>query len=373
VFVTAPELIAGVALDLAIGGSGFFAVQAADGSTRYTRDGGFHTDPDGSLRARDGSAVLDTNGQTFTLPTGADVSVAADGTVLANGTSAAAATLQRRISDAFARGREAVALIKLQSPDRGARLAERRMDPETRKYLLSQRDEFWKALQALIEDEDYLDLARAGFDPAIERAAVRLAGLAASANLAISPAAIGLILAIALLETDPLQQRLKALAMVAAPFQAVVIALNFGALRTATLMLARPRRDGALSNTALRAHACWNNGTAKGIAEWPAAQNNPVVVPLRPIPELPAGQDVSHSVVFERTANRVCQCHCLAVGECTRCQHRIRPLQVTDGRPRAIKVHGWSYARTQGHRGADEASGTLGITCLLGQQRETLQ
>jgi hypothetical protein len=62
-----------------------------------------------------------------------------------------------------------------------------------------------------------------------------LAGLAVSANLAISPAAIGLIFAIVLLETGPIQERLKALAMVAAPFQAVVIALNFGALRTATL------------------------------------------------------------------------------------------------------------------------------------------
>src|SRR6266536_4611231 len=48
-------------LDLAIAGTGFFAVQAADGSTRYTRDGGFHADIDGSLRARDGSAVLDTS------------------------------------------------------------------------------------------------------------------------------------------------------------------------------------------------------------------------------------------------------------------------------------------------------------------------
>jgi flagellar basal-body rod protein FlgF len=72
-------------LDLAIAGSGFFAVQRGDGSTAYTRDGGFHTDSDGGLRARDGSAVLDTNGQPITLAVGAhDVSVAADGTVLAN-------------------------------------------------------------------------------------------------------------------------------------------------------------------------------------------------------------------------------------------------------------------------------------------------
>ncbi len=76
-------------LDLAIAGSGFFATQAADGTTRYTRDGGFHADVDGSLRARDGSAVLDTNGQPIQLPIGADVSVAADGTVAANGTTVA--------------------------------------------------------------------------------------------------------------------------------------------------------------------------------------------------------------------------------------------------------------------------------------------
>lgn len=72
-------------LDLAIGGSGFFATQATDGTVRYTRDGGFHQDVDGALRARDGSAVLDTNGQPITLPQNSDVAVAADGTILANG------------------------------------------------------------------------------------------------------------------------------------------------------------------------------------------------------------------------------------------------------------------------------------------------
>ncbi len=72
-------------LDMAIAGTGYFTTQAADGTTRYTRDGGFHADVDGSLRARDGSAVLDTNGQPIQLPVGADVSVAADGTILAGG------------------------------------------------------------------------------------------------------------------------------------------------------------------------------------------------------------------------------------------------------------------------------------------------
>src|SRR5439155_8203735 len=48
------------------------------------------------------------------------------------------------------------------------------------KLLLSGRDEFWKTLQTVIDEEDYLELARAGFDPAVERAAARLAGLAAA-------------------------------------------------------------------------------------------------------------------------------------------------------------------------------------------------
>src|SRR5919202_2796990 len=76
-------------LDLAIAGSGFFAAQAPDGTTRYTRDVGFHADMDGSLRARDGSAVLDTNGQAIQLPIGADISVAADGSLIANGNTVA--------------------------------------------------------------------------------------------------------------------------------------------------------------------------------------------------------------------------------------------------------------------------------------------
>jgi flagellar basal-body rod protein FlgF len=72
-------------LDVAIAGSGYFAIQAADGTTRYTRDGGFHQDVDGSLRSRDGSAVLDTNGQPIVLPANTDIAVAADGTILAGG------------------------------------------------------------------------------------------------------------------------------------------------------------------------------------------------------------------------------------------------------------------------------------------------
>ncbi len=93
----------------------------------------------------------------------------------------AAETLQQRISEAFARGREAIAQWKGQNPAKASRLLlERKLDGETSRFLVSQRDEFWKALQAVVDDEDYLVLARTGFDPAVERAAVRLAGLASS-------------------------------------------------------------------------------------------------------------------------------------------------------------------------------------------------
>src|SRR3954463_8567134 len=92
----------------------------------------------------------------------------------------AAETLQRRISDAFAGGREALQQWKRQNATRAARLRpEVKLDSETYKFLLGERDEFWKALQALLDDDDYLELARAGFDPAVERATVRLAGLSA--------------------------------------------------------------------------------------------------------------------------------------------------------------------------------------------------
>ncbi len=86
-------------LDMALAGTGFFSVQRPDGTTAYTRDGGFLADTTGTLRARDGSAVLDTNGQPIQIPQGSDVSVAADGTILSGGATVA----QLQIAD-FAPG-----------------------------------------------------------------------------------------------------------------------------------------------------------------------------------------------------------------------------------------------------------------------------
>jgi flagellar basal-body rod protein FlgF/flagellar basal-body rod protein FlgG len=66
-------------LDLALSGAGFFEIQTAQG-VRYTRDGSFTRSPTGVLQTGAGEAVLDTNGNAITLPSGT-VAVSADGTV----------------------------------------------------------------------------------------------------------------------------------------------------------------------------------------------------------------------------------------------------------------------------------------------------
>ena len=68
-------------MDVAIRDSGWFAVQAADGSEAYTRDGGMVVDGQGNLRTRRGQTVLGDGGP-ISIPDGADVHVADDGTVM---------------------------------------------------------------------------------------------------------------------------------------------------------------------------------------------------------------------------------------------------------------------------------------------------
>lgn len=70
-------------LDLAVAGSGFFVVQAAQGIA-YTRNGGFHTTPTGQLMTAQGDAVLGQLGPV-TLPNGV-VAVSSDGTLSVDGT-----------------------------------------------------------------------------------------------------------------------------------------------------------------------------------------------------------------------------------------------------------------------------------------------
>ena len=69
-------------LDLAVAGTGFLAVQTAEGVV-YTRNGGFHATPSGQLVTSQGDAVLGEQGP-ITLPSGA-VAVSTDGTVSVDG------------------------------------------------------------------------------------------------------------------------------------------------------------------------------------------------------------------------------------------------------------------------------------------------
>jgi flagellar basal-body rod protein FlgF/flagellar basal-body rod protein FlgG len=69
-------------LDVAVGGSGFFAVQSAQG-VLYTRDGSFHLTPTGQLMTSEGHAALGEQGP-ITLPNGS-VSISSDGTISVNG------------------------------------------------------------------------------------------------------------------------------------------------------------------------------------------------------------------------------------------------------------------------------------------------
>jgi flagellar basal-body rod protein FlgF len=75
-------------LDLALTGPGFFAVQTPQG-VRYSRDGEFQADANGTLVNATGSPVLDDKGKTIKIPAGEAVTVAPDGTITAAGKSVA--------------------------------------------------------------------------------------------------------------------------------------------------------------------------------------------------------------------------------------------------------------------------------------------
>lgn len=70
----------GRSLDVAINGSGFFAVRNQNGQTAYTRDGSFQTDRSGRLVTADGSLIV----PQITVPKGAtEVSISGQGQVSA--------------------------------------------------------------------------------------------------------------------------------------------------------------------------------------------------------------------------------------------------------------------------------------------------
>lgn len=75
----------GRALDVAIQGEGFFALQT-DNGVQYTRDGRFVTDASGRLTAQDGAAVLDDAGNEIMLdPYGPAPTITPTGAIMVNG------------------------------------------------------------------------------------------------------------------------------------------------------------------------------------------------------------------------------------------------------------------------------------------------
>lgn len=70
----------GRALDVAVNGPGWIAVQTADGSEAYTRNGSFQLTPSGVLQSRSGLNVLGDGGP-ITIPPDTQVTIASDGTI----------------------------------------------------------------------------------------------------------------------------------------------------------------------------------------------------------------------------------------------------------------------------------------------------
>jgi flagellar basal-body rod protein FlgF len=67
-------------LDVAVQGDGWIAVQAADGSEAYTRNGSLKMDENGLLQTRDGLTVMGDGG-ALSIPPGRNLTVARDGTI----------------------------------------------------------------------------------------------------------------------------------------------------------------------------------------------------------------------------------------------------------------------------------------------------
>lgn len=72
----------GRALDIALRGPGWIAVQGLDGNEAYTRAGSLDLSADGTLQTRGGLAVIGDGGP-IVVPQGAEVSIGSDGSVSA--------------------------------------------------------------------------------------------------------------------------------------------------------------------------------------------------------------------------------------------------------------------------------------------------
>ncbi len=79
-FSQGPIMQTSRALDVAVNGKGFIAVQASDGSEAYTRAGNLEVGPDGTLTTATGLTVASDSGP-IAVPPGTVVSVGNDGTV----------------------------------------------------------------------------------------------------------------------------------------------------------------------------------------------------------------------------------------------------------------------------------------------------
>ncbi len=81
-FRSGPLQQTGNPFDVAINGTGFFTVQAADGSEAYTRDGQMGLSLEGNLITKDGLQIIGEGGP-LTIPPNHAISVGRDGTVSA--------------------------------------------------------------------------------------------------------------------------------------------------------------------------------------------------------------------------------------------------------------------------------------------------
>ncbi len=78
-----PVNATGRALDVAMTGNAWLAVQGRDGSEAYTRSGALEVNPEGLLVTTAGGLQVQGDGGPITVPGNAEVLVAADGTVTA--------------------------------------------------------------------------------------------------------------------------------------------------------------------------------------------------------------------------------------------------------------------------------------------------
>jgi flagellar basal-body rod protein FlgF len=74
-------------LDVALSGPGFFMVRDGNGTLRYTRDGEFTTDQNGTLTAQNGDRVLDASGGPVVLPQSGKVTIDRTGAISVDGQS----------------------------------------------------------------------------------------------------------------------------------------------------------------------------------------------------------------------------------------------------------------------------------------------